>query len=384
MTPTSPQLLFYVQHLLGVGHVKRASIIARALVDEGFSCHVVLGGPDAGPIDWGGAVCHRLPEVRSPDASFSRYLTGDGMAPDGSFWRDRTTRAERMAAELKPDVLLIEHFPFGRRRFRHEIAALIDGARRVRRNVRVFSSVRDILVSGKPGDKDRKAVDILRRDFDGVLVHGDPAFIPFSKTFSMAQEISDLLTYTGYVTQPPLSSRPGAGRRDHGPVVVAAGGGAVGGNLMMQAMAARRDGLLADKNWVFLIGPNLDKQTAALLRHDPPAGVSIEPNRPDYETLLSEAHVSISQAGYNTIMDLVRTRCPAVVVPLAADGETEQRVRAELLDERGYLVSLDEAQATPDSLSEAVERALSLDIPTGPPFRTDGASQTARALMHNP
>jgi predicted glycosyltransferase len=40
----SCRVLLYVQHLLGIGHLVRASRIASALKDAGFDVAVVMGG----------------------------------------------------------------------------------------------------------------------------------------------------------------------------------------------------------------------------------------------------------------------------------------------------------------------------------------------------
>src|SRR4029079_11394178 len=37
-------VLVYVQHLLGIGHLMRARLIAEALADRGFDVHLVSGG----------------------------------------------------------------------------------------------------------------------------------------------------------------------------------------------------------------------------------------------------------------------------------------------------------------------------------------------------
>ena len=38
---TGPRVFFYVQHLLGIGHLARASRIAAALAEDGFDVTVV-------------------------------------------------------------------------------------------------------------------------------------------------------------------------------------------------------------------------------------------------------------------------------------------------------------------------------------------------------
>ena len=63
--------------------------------------------------------------------------------------------------------------------------------------------------------------------------------------------------------------------------------------------------------------------------------VVIERARPDFPALLAGCAVSISQAGYNTVLDLVAAGRPAIVVPFDAGNETEQTVRAEAMERAG-------------------------------------------------
>ena len=72
---------------------------------------------------------------------------------------------------------------------------------------------------------------MARAHFRTVLVHGDPALIPFGNTFTPWRDIEDLLYYTGYVSPPPPVPAP---PRD-GPVLVSCGGGKVGGTLLAAA-----------------------------------------------------------------------------------------------------------------------------------------------------
>ncbi len=71
--------------------------------------------------------------------------------------------------------------------------------------------MRDIVVVRDDPQRHREIVDRVRRDFDRVLVHGDPALIPFEASFPPAPEIADRLVYTGYVGSArhpsPASSR---------------------------------------------------------------------------------------------------------------------------------------------------------------------------------
>ena len=89
-----------------------------------------------------------------------------------------------------------------------------------------------------------------------------------------------------------------------------------------------------------------------------PAGVTVERSRPDFRSLLARGRLSISQAGYNTVLETMTAGIPAVVVPFAAGSETEQSLRARLLAQRGALTLVDEATLTPASLATAIAAAL--------------------------
>ena len=155
-------------------------------------------------------------------------------------------------------------------------------------------------------------------------------------------------------------------------VVVSVGGGAVGARLLAAALAARPLTRMAAARWLVLAGPN-----AADLPSSPEAGagVTIRTFVPDLAARLARARVSISQAGYNTVADLVAARCRAVLVPYAAGGETEQPRRAALLEARGLAVVVDEAALGPAALARAVDRALDMPPPEAD-LSLDGAAFT--------
>jgi predicted glycosyltransferase len=366
--------MVYVQHLLGIGHQMRAAAIIRAMQADGLEVTCVSGGEAGGMPDLGGADLIQLPPVRAADATFTRLVDSRGREIDGA-WRERR-RAALLEAfrEIDPSVLLVESFPFGRWQFRFELVPLLQAARVG--GVAAASSVRDILVEkNKPG-RQEKVVAILRDCFDAVLVHGDESLVPFGATFKAADEIADLIRYTGYVAPTPPDATPeGPGK---GEVVVAAGGGAVGGRLLRTALAARPLTSMAEAPWRLITGPNLSAEEREQLVET--QGVTVETLRRDYREVLSRAALSVSQAGYNTVMDILVTGVRAVLVPFAAEGETEQSLRARLLAERGRVQVADEATLTPESLAAAINEALFRPTPALEGLALDGAAKTARML----
>ena len=211
--------LVWVQHLLGIGHVRRAALITRALSAAGLDVTVASGGFPVAGVDHGAARVVRLPPARSADKSFKR-LVGEGGLPLDDAWRERRRAALLdLADSVDPDILLLETYPFGRRQFRFELLPLLERPRRPRV---VAASVRDILVAKDDPAREVEMADVARRHLDLVLVHGDPAVVPFEATFPQAHRIADLIRYTGYVAPARAPVHPAAkpGGEGAGAVVV--------------------------------------------------------------------------------------------------------------------------------------------------------------------
>lgn len=353
----SGRVLFYCQHLLGIGHLRRAATLARALALAGHEVSLVSGGEAVPYLDCAPATLVQLPPVRAVDKFFKVLVDESGAKIDDAFKAVRAARLVALFEQVRPDVVLTEMFPFGRRQLRFELIPLLEAARAAPWRPRIASSVRDILVMSPKPERIDEMLGLVEAYYDAVLVHGDRDLIPFDATFAPAARIADRLVYTGYVveTQAP---RRGPDAPGHGEVIVSAGGGAVSEPLLEAAMAARALTSLEGLTWRLLVGHNLPAERFAALRAKAPAGVVVERARADFVTLLANATLSISQGGYNTVMETLKFGRRAVVVPYAGGLETEQTLRAELLGQRGLIQIVDETTMTPRSMAEAVERAM--------------------------
>lgn len=373
-------VMFYVQHLLGIGHLKRASLIARAMAARGLHVSVVLGGREVAGVDFSGCARILLPSAHAADETFKTLLDEHGEPIDDE-WRDN--RAARLVFEyeaLRPRVLMLELFPFGRRMFSFELLPLLTAARSAPEPPSIVSSVRDILVRKPDSERNRKTVAFARTWLDRVLVHGDPKLAPIDLSFPEMAEIADKLTYTGYVIDTDaLSESPSGTPIGDGEVIVSVGGGAVGLPLLRMAMEAKPLSRLADRPWRMIAGPNLSDKAFAALAWSPPAGVIVERWRSDLPALFRNCAASVSQAGYNTVMDLLRTRARAVLVPFAGEGETEQTLRAQVLAARGLAVSVDSATLSPKILADAIDKALTMR-PACVEIDCTGVETTARLI----
>ena len=379
--------LFHVQHLLGIGHLTRTAILARGLADDGFDVTVVSGGVPVPGVDFGRARLCQLPAARVADRRF-RQLVDEGGDPVDDAWKDR--RRDRLLAlyeEVGPDVVLTELFPFGRRQLRFELLPLLERCARDRDRTgrpRIACSVRDILVESPRPERNREMLELACRYYDRVLVHGDPRFVSLAATFPHAGAIADRIAYTGYVVGRPgrAPAEPARPAGDgEGEVVVSAGGGAVGGSLFEAALLARPRTRLARVPWRLLAGDNLPEPAFRSLEARAPPGVVVERFRPDFPTLIRRARLSISQGGYNTLMEVLDAGLRAVVVPYAGGLETEQTLRANLLAARGFVEVVAEDALGAGTLAAAVDRAFgkpTRDGLTG--IDCSGAATTSRVL----
>lgn len=358
------RVFFHVQHLLGIGHLKRAATICRALADGGFEVTLASGGMPVKEI----ALPERfvqLPPLAAADVTFKSLVDERGRPVDDAWKENRKKILLDAWRAARAGVLLVELFPFGRRQLRFELLPLLEAAR----GALVVCSVRDLLQRRPPG-REAEALELVERHFDRVLVHGDPRVAPFDLSFPGASKLGERLAYTGYVVDTQAKENSGEGT---GEVIVSAGGGAVGQRLLETAVAARPLTRARDRTWRVIAGANASKGWGA-------GGVVVERFRNDFTNLLRNCELSISQAGYNTVLEALQARARAVVVPFSQGSETEQAMRARLLGERGLLDCVSEQDLSPGTLAAAVDAALARPRPATVAIDLDGARRSAELL----
>jgi predicted glycosyltransferase len=369
-----PHVLFYVQHLLGIGHLARASRIATALADDGFAVTMVTGGVPVSGFPGPGVETVELPPVTAADQGFSDLMDLSGRPVDDAFKARRRDLLLQALVDKRPAVVIIEAYPFGRRQMRFELLPLLDAIAALRPKPALVTSIRDILQErAKPG-RNEETVDILNRHFDLVMVHGDPQFATLADTFPLASSTTAEVAYTGMVAAP----RPRLSHEGYD-VIVSAGGGAAG-RLLVEAAVGAATMAPSGKRWCLITGPNLPQADFDAAVASAPTGLDIFRFRKDFPSLLAAAQLSISQSGYNTVCDVLQAGCRAIYVPFAAGGETEQTVRAQRLERLGLCVAISEKDLTPACLAEAIERQLGMPKPASHTLDLDGARKSAVLL----
>ncbi|WP_428526832.1 glycosyltransferase family protein [Roseibium sp.] len=370
----------YVQHLLGTGHVVRATAIGKKLAERGVDVTLASGNQIPPTLDVEGLEILELPGAKTANAEFSRLITLEGKDLDDD-WRAMRTAETLKAFGAKPyDLLLTETYPFGRRQFEFELSVLMDTAKARANPPIISSSIRDILVPKQQLWKEEWMADKARDYFDKVLIHADPDFITLADSFPFAHKIEDLLAYTGYVVREGDRPEPPEGDGED-EVVVSCGGGAMSESLLSAAIDARPLSRRSeDCTWRVLAGHNVPEDEFQAYKARAGEGVIVERARPDFPGLLNRARLSISQGGYNTVLDVLEAGVPSVIVPFALATETEQEQRAKALANHGRVVVASEDMLTPERLAAAADDALALPR-SSHKVLLGGADRSADILM---
>ncbi len=384
---STPRILFYVQYLLGIGHVRRASLVVQALAQQGAQVDVVFGGMPVDNMSFGSATMHQLPAIKSADADFSGLVKADGSPFSESDKKARAAQLIQLCEKCQPDLIVTETYPFGRRQMRFELTPLLNWVSQQKKRPVLVASIRDILQRRSPV-REQECIDLINAHYQHVLVHGDESFYPLQKSFPPASKIADKLSYSGYVC-PKLpdritanSDRKRSFTQPAGKIIVSIGGGSVGKQILETALTLCQQHFAQQWQWLLITGPNMDSADKAHFKQQAQGvdNLQVTDLADNFLAQLSAADLSISMAGYNTIMDLLVTGTPAVVIPFEGSGETEQLSRAIELEQRAVVQVISEDKLNPESLAQAMQQAIE-QTPQVLPIDNQGAPHSAQQLI---
>jgi predicted glycosyltransferase len=379
MNQNKPVLLFYCQHSLGMGHLVRALTLAQAFAEK-FAVVFINGG--------------RFPDnIAPPDNINVVNIPPLGMAEDNSLYSQDALYSLEQAQALRrqlildtfthycPAVVLIELFPFGRKKFAGELLPLLKAAnRRTLNKPLVLCSLRDIMVNARKDQlrHDNRARWLIERYFDGVLVHSDPSFANLEQSFQPSRPLTKPVHYTGFVL--PKGSALNTVRERS--VLVSAGGGMVGAPLFYKAINAQRILWIQHKLPMTLVaGPFLPEQDWLNLQQQAAIspGLTLYRSVPNMAELLASHAVSVSQGGYNTVMDILKSGIPALILPFSQGQEVEQTNRAERLSKLGLVRTFTANGISGEQLAVEIEQMLEF-IPNKSALDLNGANRTVEIL----
>lgn len=340
----APRIALYSHDTMGLGHIRRTSLLARALRRPPLNAHVLLlsGIRESGayPLP-DGIDSITLPAYRKHgDGSYGARALGIPL-DDLIALRSQTLAAALDA--FAPDLLIVDNVARGAL---GELDASL--ARQRARGCRIVLGLRDII--DEPAAVARqwqklRTLDTIRDYYDAVWIYGDARLYDTVAAYGLAVAEKPV-TYLGY-PDPLQRAETSPASDNDAPYALCLLGGGQDGYALAEAFARTTlpDGWRA----ILLTGAMMPAAERAQL-------AAILADRPDYQlleftpeplALMRGARAIIAMSGYNTTLELLALNAPMLLVP-RIKPRREQWLRAVRLAELGLADCLH-----PDELSPA-------------------------------
>ena len=368
---------FYCQHILGMGHLIRSVEIVRGLIPD-FQICFVNGGQVIEEFEFPREIeVINIPAIKT-DSEFTELTPVDDSLTMSELETIRTKILLETCDRFQPDILIIELFPFGRRRFSFELIPLMEKAKAM--GAKIVSSVRDIVVTKQDQQRhEEKVCRLINKYFDMLLIHGDPDFVKLNLSFSRIDDLNCPVHYTGYVVQPV----PKPQKIDNKPLIlVSVGGGRFGHDLL--ECVAHTAPILKDKIphylQVFTGAFSPDEVLVKLQQITKNLdNITIERYTPNFLNYMQQADLSIGMSGYNTTMNILSTGVKAMMMAFQGNNDKEQETRLKKLDSLGRVKMIQPEDLHPEKFAEQIISYLQQDK-TELSLNLDGVNNTAKYI----
>jgi predicted glycosyltransferase len=370
------KILFYCQHILGIGHLIRSMQIVQGLSQD-FQICFVNGGqviPDF-EIPEGVEVIN-LPALKT-DSEFRSLQVIDSDLSLDDVKEIRKQKLLYLYETLKPDLLIIELFPFGRKQFKFELVPLLDRVKECGNQTQVVCSLRDIVVGKKDqAAHEAKVRELIDRYFDLVLVHSDESFMPLEISFSSSTELNTQIAYTGYVIQSsPTDTAIDPEdliqlNRPEPMILASIGGGRFGHELVDAVIQAAP--ILAKTvphhihvfAGIFMPDEKYREiqQRIEVLQDQGIHNVTFRRYTHRLLDYMNQADLSISMGGYNTTMNVLSTGVRSLMLTFMGNADQEQEIRARALESRGILNVLTLADLETQCFTDRILKVLNSQV----------------------
>jgi predicted glycosyltransferase len=359
--------LFYSHDGYGLGHVRRNSLIARAVLAADPTASVTLvTGVGVRPRwlqDTPRVRVHRVPPMlKATDGSYRHEALS---------FEQAVLERQRIFASLvedeRPDVVVVDRHPYGTA---GELRAGLEVARR--QGAAVVLGLRDVLDEPAVVREEMSGLGWARVEevYDDILVYGRQHFVDHEAEYGLTFP----LHYCGWVVEQPLRTRTDANL-----LVVAAGGGGDGAAVF--DLGARLLAHRADLVGLFAPGPYAGPDAVRRLDDLAPGRTRIMSASDACGRWFSRAEAILCMAGYNSTLEALASGQRPILMPRRVPRR-EQAIRAERLHALGLADVVDAGSDVaevaslmqrPRALADAALESAGIDF--------DGA-RTAALRLH--
>jgi predicted glycosyltransferase len=383
-------ILMYSHDSFGLGHLRRNTAIAHALLLSEPRTRVVMlsGSPVAD--DWplpAGVEVIRLPPVVK--VGVDSYQPAEAGSMPG-VKAERAGIINSALLRLRPDVFLVDHTPLG---IKGELSLALQMAREQLPSTRVVIGLRDILdnpATVRRAWKENGIYDLLLDWYDLVLVYGRPDVYDVTRQYAFPSELVDRTVFTGYIAkdrglEPELDQASTWSKARRGPdrrILVMGGGGGDAGpffRAFIKAWSRIQDQVTGQV--LLVLGPLMEPGLAQTIQRRVAAlrGVEIVRSSKSVLSLVAGADLVVSMGGYNSVIEVLTARKRLVICPRVAP-RSEQLIRARVMAALGLARVVRIDRESSKVLALAMLQALADPVPRAT-VPLDGADRVAEILL---
>ena len=369
---SSPKIVLYSHDTFGMGNIRRTLLLSQEFITEypGASILIITGSPMIHAFRIPTGIDYiKLPCVDrfAAEQYAPRYLSGCSEEVK----QTREAILKESVLRFNPDLMVVDKRASG---IDGELLPTLRALRQNGRHTKLVLGVCDILDEPErtrtvlAGNGSFEAIDEF---YDQVWIYGSKEIFDTAREYAFPESIRRKTFYCGYLKRPTVA----AGRKEGPPRVLITTGGGGDGSDIIEAYLTGLSTLprnVALRTTV-IFGPQMPEvRRAELLRHfDYLADVEFLEFEADITNRYAESDVVVSQAGYNTVCELLSFSRRAILVPRSKPVR-EQLIRARLMAQRGFFECIEPQDLTPEILISKVLEALNSSSVTSSTMELDG------------
>ena len=321
--------------------------LATILVDE-FDVYLLNGGQIIGqfPID------RRIQIINMP-AIYKNEKLNELIPVDNELNLEQCLGKRKQIISdtlemIVPDVIITEHFPFGFL-FKEEALSYISNAKAINKNVKVVASVREVIENNNGNPNDYITIEILNKEYDLLLIHGDENIINIKESFPSINLIKIKYTHTGYIVRHIENLNR---KSEQYNILVSVGAGRLGSELLQKVIDSFN---FLNKSQIKLtLFTGVFQENKHLLEVVRNNIEVLEFNRELYLSKLASCDIVISLGGYNSMIEAISLNKKLLVYNREFAGSNlEQDIRISTFKKLNLIDSFP-FETTPEQLANKI------------------------------
>ena len=266
-----------------------------------------------------------------------------------------------------PDVFLVDHMPHGAM---GELLPALEAMSHFGMRTQNVLGLRDILDSPDVTINRWKvegAYEVIERHYARILVFGMQDVYDVAEQYQLPESATRKMFYCGYVSSLDnernaytIRARYLAGKSTDTRLIVVMAGGGADAFSMMSTLVEALPKVLEDQSCTVAVitGPFMPVELIAdLERRAVRLPIHMLEAVGDSPSYIAAADLVIAMAGYNTSVEILRMKTPAILIPRSGPS-AEQRTRARLFSAKHWVDMIDPDELTPETLAECISSHL--------------------------